>query len=276
MLSAGKITHASQDQINTIVADLNRRHIKIALEDGVMNAGPSKDSPCGGTDMEGYGTPERAKKVSGMIKKAGGKVDYLVMDEPLEYGHFKTGVHTNMSGMRLMFCNYPVSKIVELVAPTLNAYIQQFPDIAIGQSEPTRVAVYPNWQNDFLAWVTGYRATMKRPLAFIHLDIPWLAAPPSKEPADAVAFYKYMQELKQQGLIEKIGIIWNGQPRDETDAAWVQDAESHARLLEGKYGLHPDQVIFQSWMVHPTHVLPETDPSTLTSLIDWYLSPARK
>ena len=276
MLYATHITPAYQAQLNTIVADLNRRHIKIALEVGAINVGPSKDAPCGGTDMEGYGTPARAKTLSEMIKKAGGQIAYLTMDEPLMYGHFMTGVHTNMSGMQLKFCNYPVSKIVELVAPTLNAYIQEFPDVAIGQTEPTRIAVFPNWQSDFLAWATGYQATMKRPLAFIHLDIPWLAAPPSKEPADTLAFYKYMQQLQQQGLIEKIGIIWNGQPRDQTDADWVQDAESHVQILEGKYHLHPDHEIFQSWVARPSHALPETDPSTLTSLIDWYLSEARR
>ena len=276
MLESTHMTPGSQDQINTVVADLNRRHIKIALEVGAINVGASKDNPCGGTDMEGYGTPARAKTVSEMIKKAGGQVAYIVMDEPLMYGHFMTGVHTNMSGMKLTFCNFPVSKVVDLVAPTLNAYIQEFPNVLIGQTEPTRIVVFPNWQNDFLAWATGYQATMKRPLAFIHLDIPWLYGPPSKEPADTLAFYKYMQQLQQQGLIEKIGIIWNGQPKDATDAEWIQDAESHVKILEGKYGLRPDQAIFQSWIARPSHALPETDPSTLTSLIDWYVSPARR
>jgi hypothetical protein len=53
-------------------------------------------------------------------------------------------------------------------------------------------------------------------------------------------------------------------------AEWVQDAESRVKLLEGKYRLDPDQVVFQPWVLRPTHSLPEDDPSTLTSLIDWY------
>jgi hypothetical protein len=41
--------HASQEQVNVIVADLKRRHIDIAVENGAMNVGRANTHPpCGG------------------------------------------------------------------------------------------------------------------------------------------------------------------------------------------------------------------------------------
>jgi len=263
--------HTSQEQVNVVVADLNRRHIDIGLEIGAMNVGPANTNPpCGGLGIiEGYGTPAQAKRVSEMIKAAGGTIKYLVMDEPLYYGHFSSKPHA---------CHSPISVVVDQIVPTLNTYLQEFPDVVIGEVEPTRFPAYTNWQADFLAWAKGFNAAMGRPLAFVQLDIPWAddgghvpgADRVSKEPGDALEFHEYLLELKRQRLIGKTGIIHDGTPKDSTDAAWVQDAREHVMLMEEKYKLRPDQDIFKSWMPHPTHALPETQPDTLTSLIDWY------
>src|ERR1700735_3001504 len=46
------LSGAPQEEIDTIVADLNRRHIAIALEVGVMNVGPkATNPPCGGLGL---------------------------------------------------------------------------------------------------------------------------------------------------------------------------------------------------------------------------------
>lgn len=57
-LYASFLAHASQEQVNAIVSDLNRRGIVIALEIGVMNVNFTPPPPCGGLGIvEGYGTP---------------------------------------------------------------------------------------------------------------------------------------------------------------------------------------------------------------------------
>ncbi len=264
--------HTSQEQVNVVVTDLKRRRIDIALEVGAMNVGPaSSNPPCGGLGMvEGYGTPAQAKRISEVVKAAGGTIKYLVMDEPLYYGHYSNKPHT---------CHSPISVVLDQIVPTLNTYIQEFPEIVIGEAEPTRFPAYANWQADFLAWAKGFNKATGRPLAFVQLDIPWTddgghvpgADRTSKEPGDALEFYAYLQELQRQHLLGRIDIIHDGTPQDKTDAAWVQDAQDHLRLMEKKNGLHPDQDIFQSWMPLPAHALPESQPDTLTSLIDWYL-----
>lgn len=67
------------------------------------------------------------------------------------------------------------------------------------------------------------------------------------------------------------GMIYNGLDR-KTDADWMQAAETHFKAYETKTGITPDQVIFQTWESHPTHVLPETDPTALSHLVDAYFS----
>jgi hypothetical protein len=263
--------HAPQEQVDILVADLNRRHIDIALENGVIDVPNKPTPPCGGLGIvEGYGTPDLAKRVCEEIKHAGGKIKYLVMDEPLYTGHFSNRPHT---------CHSPVSLLLSLSIPTLETYLQEFPDIIIGEVEPTRFPSYAGGQDALKEWIKGYNDTLGRPLAFMQLDVPWTddghrvpgADYVSREPDDAVEFYRDMEEFRRQGLLGGLGIIFDGTPLDSTDSAWVQDARDHVEMMEGKYGLHPDQIIFQSWMPHPSHALPETQPDTLTGLVDWYV-----
>lgn len=251
-------------QISAMVADLRRRGIPIALEDGAMNVPPNPPSGCGGLgNVEGYETVARANRIAGIIKAAHGQIKFLAMDEPFYYGH----VYTHFPG-KGQGCHSPVAEVLRLIKPTLDAYIQQFPDIAIGDIEPTRlVSDDPHWQDDFSQWVIGFKAAMGgRPLAFDDLDVEWPRG--TKEP-DAV--YHQLEVLKDMRLIDQIGVIYNGTPADTTDAAWVQDAESHIRLIDDQLHWRPDRAIIQSWDPNPTHALPETAPDTLTHLVDFYI-----
>ncbi|MHB8812755.1 MAG: hypothetical protein ACYDAE_05765 [Steroidobacteraceae bacterium] len=269
------VGHATQAQINGIVADLNRRRIAIALENGVLDVPNTPTPPCGGLGlMEGYGTPEQARRIAGMIKAAGGELEYLDMDEPLYNGHYSNRPHA---------CHSPIKLLLQQLQPTIAAYREVFPDIVIGEAEPTRFPAYAGWQADLKEWLEGVRRILGHPVAYMHLDIPWTddggrvpgATLPSHEPADAITFYCALEALRRQHLVSSIGIIEDGTPKDATDAAWVQDARGHLQLLEGHYHLRPDHQVFQSWMAHPSRALPETRPDTLTSLVDWYVDSRR-
>lgn len=259
--------HATQDQVNTVVADLNRRGIAIAVEVGVINVLNKPTPPCGGLGIvEGYGTVALAQRISQMIKNAGGEIKYIAMDEPFYYGHYYTKAPNRGYG-----CHSFVSEIIKLSAPTLNEFIKEFPRVIIGDIEPTVVVEQsPAWKDDLLEWVVGLRAVIGRPLAFMQLDIEWKQA---NGVEDALAFYHDAEALRAQDLLRKTGIIYDGLPPPTADAAWVEDAQDHVLLMEGKYKLRPDQAIFQSWMPNPTHAMPDSAHDTLTSLVVFYFSP---
>lgn len=265
------VGHATQPQIDAIVADLKRRHMAIALESGVLDVPNKPTPPCGGLGLiEGYGVPAQAKRIAGMIKAAGGEIKYLVMDEPLYYGHFSS---------RPRACHSPIKVLLRQMRPTIEAYREVFPEIVIGEVEPTRFPAYSDWRADLEEWLTGEREALGRPVSFMQLDIPWTddgqhvpgATSLSHEPADAITVYQALEDLRRQHLVEGIGLIEDGTPKDTTDAAWVRDARGHLQLLEGQHHLRPEQEVFQSWMPHPSRALPESQPDTLTSLIDWYV-----
>jgi hypothetical protein len=184
------------------------------------------------------------------------------MDEPFYYGH----VYTHFAG-KGQGCHSPVAEVLRLAKPTLDAFIQQFPDVVIGDIEPTIFAgTDPQWRDDLSEWAMGFEATMGRPLAFFDLDVEW---PRGLQEPDTL--YHDVEALKGRRLIGQIGVIYNGAPQDTTDAAWVEYAERHIRLVEDQLHWRPDRAIFQSWRPNPTHALPETAPDTLTHLVDVYL-----
>jgi hypothetical protein len=82
-------------------------------------------------------------------------------------------------------------------------------------------------------------------------------------------------EATSQSLGVAFGIIYDGNmglaslDGGLSDAAWMSRAESRMVDYETEGG-NPDQVIFQSWEVPPRLVLPETDPTAFTYLIDRY------
>lgn len=269
MLYGSYLSRAPQEEVDRIVSDLNRRGIPIALAVGVMDVGPkATHPPCGGLgQVEGYGIPKLARAQSEKIKKAGGSIRFIAMDEPLWFGHYFNGRRGGQPG-----CHSSVAEILELIKEPLAVYAEEFPGIVVGDTEPTDIAEQEHWKEDLSAWAGGFRQQTGRPLAFTHLDIPFNR--PGEE-GYAVEFYRQVEKLKQQGLVGAIGIIYDGTPTDSSDEEWIRNAKGHIQLLEDKHALHPDQALIQSWQAFPQHVLPEASPGSLTGLINYYAARAK-
>jgi hypothetical protein len=264
------INPVPQEQLNAIVADLNRRHIGIAVETGVMDV-PAKPRPaCGGWGyVEGYGPVALHELIAKKIKQAGGTIKYIAMDEPLWFGHYFRGRPGGQPG-----CQSPIEEVARLAASSLKAYIRAFPDVRIGDIEPANLADIssnqgrsPDWQEDLQTWATAFRAATGRPLAFLQIDVGWIQANAIQH---ARMVYDDAGGLLRRQLLGNIGIIYNGNPTDSSDAAWVQSARDHMTLMEGDYRMRPGQVVIQTWHPHPSHALPESSPEALTSLVDFY------
>lgn len=256
------LEHAPQDQVNLIVENLNARRISIAVEAGVLNTPVAKPA-CGGPGVEGYSTIARAKLISEKIKKAGGSIAYVAIDEPLWFGRYYKGLPGKKPGCRLS-----VEEVIDLVMPVLRVYRDDFPAVKIGDVEPSGVAYQPEWQSDLQRWLRGLRERLGSRISFIQLDVPFSAG--SRQVAAALRFYQQLDVLRAENLIKDIGIIYNGLPTDRTNKEWIDNAQNHIKLFEHGHKLRPQQAIIQSWTPRPTHALPETDPESLTSLVLYY------
>ncbi|MCK1368316.1 hypothetical protein [Bradyrhizobium sp. 62] len=258
------LEHAPQDQVDKIVKDLKKRHIAIAVEAGVINMPSAAKPSCGGVGVEGYATTARATAISEKIKKAGGVISYIAMDEPLWFGRYYKGAPGKPPGCRLA-----IEELIDLTMPVLKVYLDEFPSVQIGDIEPSGVAYQPGWQDDLVQWLAGYRVRLGRSVSFVHLDVPFSAG--NQAVVAALRFYNQLLELKATGSISTIGIIYNGLPRDVTDQAWVDSAKSHISFFEDKHNMRPSHAIIQSWTKSPTRTLPETASDTLTGLALHYI-----
>jgi hypothetical protein len=269
-LSTPFVLQATPEQIDAVVSDLNRRGIAIALETGVINVAHNPAYGCGGMgNVEGYRTVEVAEQLARKIKAAHGELKYLVMSAPFYYGHFYQGRPPRGLG-----CHSTVQEIMALSKPTLSVYLQQFPGIVIGEVEPTSyIDGEPGWQVDLQEWAAEFRAAMETPLAFMQVDVQW-DQPDAVE--NASVFYKFSQQLQRQGLLRRLGIAYDGSVNERSDKAWAKAARNHVLLLERDYELRPDQAIFQSLQINPTHSMPDSAQDTLTGLVNFYFTPAVK
>ena len=84
---------------------------------------------------------------------------------------------------------------------------------------------------------------------------------------------RFVPLLQQQHV--SYGLLVHGTGQDQSDAAWLAAAEGYAQAWESVVSARPRFVFIQSWNAYPAHVLPETDSTAMTSLIDAYCAGTR-
>jgi hypothetical protein len=239
---------ASDREIRDVFADLQRRKIALALEAGLMTA--TRDCGRG----EGYGAAGAAKQIADRIIGLGGDLRYVAMDEPLWFGHQFDGATA---------CHRSITDIAHDIATNVAVFKRAFPAVQVGDIEPFGSTQPPRWAELLIQWSRAYRDAVGQPLAFLHVDINW-SGPWQSQVAVLVP------QLRTIDL--KFGIIYNGDHSDQTDLAWTHHAEQRFAAIEADPALAPEQAVLQTWMPQPAHMLPETQPGTMTWLVNRYVA----
>lgn len=239
------------EQLGTIVQDLNRRGIALAMESLAQSV---LDQPQCGHNVEGYSDPRMAQKIAEKIKRVGGTLRFVAMDEPLFFGHFYNSPEA---------CHSPVDNVADRVAAVVSRYRTVFPDVLIGDIEPAGATLFPGWDGAFAAWVGAFQKAVGAPLAFLQVDADW------NNPNHVEGIRRSAALAATNGL--PLGVIYNGRGNDRSDQQWITSARTNIDSVEAILGQRPDQAIFQTWMAHPARVLPETDADSLTGLIEYYV-----
>ncbi len=238
------LDQATDEQIKTVVDGLNRLGIAIAMELGPLVT--SANCP----PLEGFNGPEMGKRLARRIQAAGGQLRYVQMDEPFFYANLYGGNP----------CRWTVEQVAQGVVDFTKAIQEVFPDVIVGDIEPLlggTAGVDPYRQ-----WLDGFRGFTGKSLPFFVLDLDW-SAPDWPEAAKQLEDYCHKNGTE-------FGMIYNGNFSDVSDEAWLRHAEERFARYEGQYGGRPDIAVFQSWHDRPHFVLPETDPSKFTNLINRY------
>ena len=237
----------TDDNLSVMFRDLKRRHIAFALETGLLAL------PNCGRGVEGFAfPPTTAGLLARKVRDHGGELAYVAMDEPLEFGHLYSGPNA---------CKAPIDVVAREVAARVRDMRQVFPKLQVGDIEPVGSAHPEEAVEEIMQWATAYQAALGEPLAFLHADVQW--GLPWREELQLLA-------ARLRAAHIRFGVIYNGNGSDTTGVAWTQTAEQRFVAVEDDPARVPDQAILQSWMTQPTQMLPETEPGTLTYLVNRY------
>jgi hypothetical protein len=259
------LSKASDSLLSNIVRFLKSRNIGLGIESLATNW--YHEPPCG-AGVEGYIDPGTTDGIVAKLLRVGGAPAFIGMDEPLWFGHFYSDKNA---------CRSSLQDLAGRVAVNIKIYTAAFPNVIVGDIEPfPAVSNQPNWQSVFANWVKAFRNATGTPLSFLRLDVNWddpvLGMGPAHNtpsPAAISALVKKVATVvRQNGL--QVAVIYNG-GIGKSDALWMQEARDHIRIVE-ESGIHPEQVIFQSWDKFPARSLPDTDPNALASLINFYFA----
>jgi len=245
--------YLSDSTLQGIFTYLNSHNIALAVEFPPLT--PSAPPGCGmvgGNRIEGF-AGDTALSLATRIQQLGGNLQYIALDEPFAFGGLASGPGA---------CHWTPQVVAANAFSNVAKIRTVFPQVIVGEIEPVPNFIgSPDWLNQYTAWIDAWTATAGALFAFFYFDVNWSVT------------WKPGVESLRQALVQRgipFGIIYNGWPTDLTDASWIDDSESHYVDWEAQGGAIPDQVIFQSWYPYPTHVLPESDPTAFTYLIDSY------
>jgi hypothetical protein len=241
------VLRGTDQQLRTVIDDLKRRHIGIAIELGVLQ-GSGQPGSCG-YHVEGYASPASVEAVAKHIKNAGGQIEFVAMDEPVWYGHiFQSG------GGGRIGCRDAIPALADQVALKIAVLRRHFPNIQVGDVEPIN-ATNPQSIADIIAFSDALTEKAGRKLAFVHADVAW-----------QTNWRPMLTQLASQLHRRNIpfGVICDGDANAGGNEAWVSQALRRCKDVAANPKTTPDALIAQSWEPLPSKMLPETDPGSLT------------
>jgi hypothetical protein len=245
-------TQASDENLRKVIGGLRERHIALGLDMLPLTGRGERVAPNGcGFHVEGYASQRQSHAVAQHFKALGAEVAYFVMDEPLFYGHFFNGTNA---------CHSAVEDLIADVAEKVEQVRSQYAEVPVGETEPI-IAVTKYGLTDLDHWLDAFAAATGKPLAFLRLDMDWNTQ--WQPQVVAVA-----QLLRRKGV--PLQVVYNGMDRDGSDEAWIAHAKDHAQKFEA--AVKPAVVVIQSWSTYPKRVLPESDPATMTGLVNQYVA----
>ena len=242
--------------LKAVIEGLKQRHIALAAELGMVDY--TDKTLCGNGNpnyghIEGCGGQNVAALLE-RIKKLGGDLRYIGMDEPFWFGHVVSVAQDRGAA------EAPINAIARNVARQVATAHRYFPEISVGDIEP--VAVRSGYVEALKKWLDAYKAATGESLKFFHCDLIW-------QGNEWQAPLMQIAHLMRANQIA-IGVIYDGEGM--SGAEWTTSAERHLVDVEGNLALIPDHAIIQSWEPQPLYALPETQRGTMTYLLGRYLA----
>lgn len=255
VLAMHGMTQPKDEELRLLLAALKRHNIKLAVTQSMVEHEPS----CGGG--EGYAPNAKMRPAQlERIKRLGGVVDYVSMDEPLMRGHKLRRIDATRTG-----CQYPIADVARRVKANVIGARAVFPDVKIGSTEAIAAQVTgqgPEWAESIREWAEAFNRETGKPLAFTLVAINW------RENGWQPALQAWSRHAERMGI--PMGVIYTG-AGGNSDESWTRIAIENFTAVEKSAGLRPRVSAIMSWHEWPYFNLPEDKPGTLTNVLLQYL-----
>lgn len=232
---------APDEALLRVIGFTRRHNIALALEGRVLTDTPT----CKGDG--GINTP----RLLARIKKLGGRVDILAMDEPMKHWFYGKSA-----------CHASPEALARTIVANVRAMRAIFPAMQVGDIEPVgSFPEDPDLPAHLMDVLDAYVKVAGEPLAFFHADVIWTKP-----------WLRTLVDVGERLRRKKIpfGVIYNGEDLATTDRIWSDQARRNAAVFEHAFGV-PDTAVFQSWVAHPTRILPSSDSDTLSGIAFAYV-----
>ena len=251
------VNTASDADLRSVIVGLRQLNIALALEYGLLN----RNDPilCGGQgpqcgEIEGFDGDILGTALA-HLQSLGANVQYIAMDEPLWHGTIAAAPNGPQAS---------ISAIAQDIAVQVATVHSYFPNARVGDIEPIPGdGSPPNYIQQIMEFASAYQAAVGQPLAFFHSDVAWQGTGWSSQINELPALL--------HAVSIPFGIIYDGDYSDGA-VAWTTDAEKSFAGIETNSHTVPDHAILQSWDPQPLYALPETQPGTMTYLVDRYVA----
>jgi hypothetical protein len=184
------------------------------------------------------------------IKAAGIDLDYIVMDEPLYFGHDYAGKNA---------CKLSIVEVAQGVAESTVTIRSYHPHAKFVLSEPVAL---PGGAAELAEFLDAYRTAAHDYPASVRLDVQWPKDWRSALPA-------FIDILKMRGI--GFGVVYNATGGIRDDHAWVTSAKGNSQAFAGAIRAKPEHIMIQTWESSPSRIVPESDPTTMAGYLKWFV-----
>jgi len=221
-------------------------HILLAA---VMQVMPS--DTCG-QGMEGIMSHKGIDFYPRAIKKAEVQLDYVLMDEPLYFGHD----YSEKSSA----CRLPIKAVAEGVAESAKTIRSYHPNVKFVLSEPEQGL--PGGPQELAEFLDIYKSVLNEYPVAVRFDVQW-----RKDWRKDLPPFISMLHARNIGY----GVIFNATGAPKDDRLWIESAKDNVQAWRSAIHIQPDHVMIQTWNPNPVRNVPESDPSTMTGYLKWYV-----
>lgn len=232
---------SSDAELASVVTDLNRRAIAIAYEGGPL-------TPIEGCseNIEGFAGVDEAKVIVNRVATAGGRITYMDLEHPFD------AVAELPAGCELTLVD--AARDMKTYIETVRAV---FPDIEFGLIETGKLD-----PSTIASYLDAYMEAIGEYPTHLMLDVGY------DEPGWPISALEIERLVHERGI--DFAIFYLGFEHDQSDREWLDHVKRRVVEYEVLYGGQPDRPIFESWHPYPQRLLPDTDPSSFTEVLNWY------